>query len=191
MKTDADIDIDVQQCKITNIFSAVPAARFADNKIHKHLVGYYFQNIPIDPISKFAAIPYEVSTDYGYFKIDFLHLSVLDQFNSKQEIKDYLKQVPDWDLLADYTQVAKLFQIHGHFKLIDIIKPKSIMELADCIALIRPGKRFLLDKYLIDKKETRKLLYTKVASSDYRKSHAIAYAHIIVLQLHLIKDGRL
>jgi hypothetical protein len=191
MKIDADIDIDVQQCKITDIFTAVPAARFADNKIHKHPVGYYFQNIPVDPVSKFAAIPYEESTDYGYFKIDFLHLSVLDQFTSKQEIKQYLKQEPDWSLLADPQQVAKLFQIHSHFKLIDTIKPKSINELADCIALIRPGKRFLLDKYLTDKTETCKLLYTKTASSDYRKSHAIAYAHVIVLQLHLIKDSRL
>ena len=46
-----------------------------------------------------------------------------------------------------------------------------------------------IPKYVQDKIATRKELYVKVDASDLRKSHAIPYALIIVLQLHLIEGG--
>ena len=60
-------------------------------------------------------------------------------------------------------------------------------ELADVLALIRPNKKHLIDKYVKNKQSVRKELYKKVDASDLRKSHAIPYALLIVLQLHLIK----
>lgn len=189
----ADIDIDVtSKLKPHTILpECIYASRIQNNEIVKHPVGAYFQNIPIDPISKLAAIPYQNADDYGYFKIDLLHLTILDMFDNKNQIKILLKKEPDWELLMDPDVVNKLFQLSKHFDIVYRMKPKSINDIADCIAIIRPGKRILLNRYIHNKQQTRALLYKVENSSDYKKSHAIAYAHIVVLQLHLIKQDLL
>ena len=79
-----------------------------------------------------------------------------------------------------------------HYDLIEQVKPTSILELADCLALIRPQKRFMLKKYLENPAKIREQLYKSESWSDgyaFKKAHAIAYAMVIVLQLHLIKGG--
>lgn len=189
MKHYADIDIDTTSDFIPkDVFpECVYASRIHNNELVKHPVGVHFQNIPVDPVTKFSAIPYDHISEYGYFKIDMLHVSVLDMFTDKKQIKTLIKKEPNWNILLDPNQTHKLFQLNKHYKLLSQVKPKTIMELADCIALIRPGKMILLNKYLTDKKSTRLLIYQKQSSSDYKKSHAVAYAHIVVLQLHLIQ----
>lgn len=193
MKHYADIDIDTTSDFIPKtIFpECVYASRVMNDELLKHPVGVHFQNIPIDPVTKLSAIPYNHISDHGYFKIDMLHVSVLDQFACKQDIKKLLKKQPDWSILLDSSHTHKLFQLNKHYDLLTKVKPKSIMELADCIALIRPGKMKLLNKYIANKNFIRPILYQKQSSSDYKKSHAVAYAHIVVLQLHLIQAGLL
>jgi hypothetical protein len=187
----ADIDIDTfSSFHPEDFFPEVKlASRVENGELKKHQVGVYFQNIPIDPITKLAAIPYDKTTDMGFFKIDMLHLTILDYFENKLQIKTLIRKEPNWKMLEDPNIVNKLFQIAKHFDIINQIKPKSILELADCVALIRPGKRHLLKQYNKDKIGTRVLLYKKEHSSDYRKSHAISYSVTIVLQLHLIEHG--
>lgn len=191
----ADIDIDFQTTfdplKIFN--SAIPASVIKDGEITKHQCGVYFQNMPVDLVSGFAAIPYKSAEELGYFKVDMLHLTILDNFSSKDEIRKLLNKQPNWELLEYPQQVEKLFQISKHFETIIKIKPKSIQELADCIALIRPGKKHLLYEYLKNRKGVRPQLYTKPENDGYyyKKSHAISYAMTIVLQLHLIEQGKL
>jgi hypothetical protein len=186
-----DIDIDtISTFDITKVIgTAVRATKLQDNKLKKHPVGIYLQYMAQDPLTKRAAIPYDIADKYGYTKIDILHLSALDVFDDKEQIKVLLKVQPDWSLLETEENVNKLFQIANHFKIINRIKPKNIMELADCIAFIRPGKFKWLQLYNINKKIAREKLYTKELSSDYKKSHAVAYAHIIFIQLHLLKAG--
>lgn len=165
-----------------------------DGKLLKHPCGTYFQNMAQDPITKLAAIPYKHADQEGYFKIDFLHLSALDALSSKEEIRKLIKKDPDWDLLSDSTQVEKLFHIKNHFPLIEKLAPRSVVELADAIALIRPGRRQLVDKYLIDKEFIRdNMLYVKNPEDQYafKRSHSLAYAFNIVIQLHLITQGKL
>ena len=184
-----DIDIDIKpNVNVLHLFPDVTQASIVEKGIlKKHLVGHYFQNIPKDQISGLAAIPYNKAEEYGFFKIDLLHLTMLDIFESKKEIKMLLKNEPDWNLLLVEDVVKKCFHISNHFDLIKKTKPKSILELADVLALIRPNKISLLDKYLKDKEKTRTELYKKTDKSDLRKSHAIPYALLIVVQLHLIK----
>lgn len=152
----------------------------------------YFQNIPTDPLTGLAAIPYREAEDVGYFKIDFLHVNVYDKFTSREEITELLKCDPDWTLLEIPSVVEKLFQVSKHHELLSKLKPRSVIELADCLALIRPQKRYLLKYYLENPIKTRDLLYKKEPGSEgysFKKAHAIAYALIIVLELHLIKAG--
>lgn len=190
-----DIDIDLQSSFDPLIlFPEGVRASMVNKKgeLVKHPCGVYLQNIAVDPITKFAAIPYEEAEALGYFKIDFLKLTLLDDCNSKQQIRELISQEPDWHLLQDQNVVEQLFQIHNQFKILQIIKPSSVQELADTIALIRPGKKHLLEDYIKDRQSTRSILYAKTGDGYFfKKSHAISYALTIVLQLHLIKNQSL
>ncbi len=168
----------------------VLASRVQDGQLVKHQVGVYFQGVARDPVTGLSAIPYEEAEEIGFVKIDMLHLSLLNYFENKKQIRTLIKRDPDWNLLRDRTVVEKLFQIRKHFDVINKIRPKSVLELADATAIIRPGKRYLLDAYLKDREKIRdKILYEKTedGSNYFKKSHAVAYALNIVLQLHLIK----
>ncbi len=189
-----DIDIDFQTTFDPRqlMKQAIPASMLKNGDLAKHQCGHYFQKIPVDPITNVAAIPYEEAQELGYFKIDFLHLSLLDNFNSKTEIRELLAKQPNWKLLRNPDNIGKLFHLHKHAALVDKVRPTSVQELADCLALIRPGKRQLLDQYLRDREGTRKQLYARSEDGYYfKRSHAISYALTIVLQLHLIELGRL
>jgi len=188
-----DIDIDLQPTfnPLKYFGKITQASMVKDNELVKHPCGVYFQNIPRDKITNLSAIPYEPAEELGYFKIDFLHLSILDYFENKEQIRTLIKKDPDWSLLENENAVSKLFQIHNHFKVVNQIKPKSIQELSDTISIIRPNKRNLLNKYLQNKEKIRPLLYRQSDEdkSSFKKSHSISYALTIVLQMHLIKAG--
>lgn len=183
-----DIDIDITpKFKPDSIFKITHASIVEQGDLKKHNVGVYFQDIPVDKVTGLAAIPYKEAQDHGFFKIDMLNLNILENFESKDEIRQLLKMEPDWELLNDPTVVDKLFHLSKHYDTIQKIQPRSVSDLADCLAIIRPNKIKLVDKYSKNKKAVIKELYTKRDPSDLRKSHAIPYALLIVLQLHLIK----
>lgn len=183
-----DIDIDITpKFKPDSLFNITHASIVEKGELKKHNVGVYFQNIPKDAVTGLAAIPYKEAQDHGYFKIDMLNLNILENFESKDEIRQLLKIEPDWSMLEDEEVVSKLFHLSKHYETVKKIKPKSVSELADCLAIIRPNKVHLVDKYVKNKRAVLKELYTKRDASDLRKSHAIPYALLIVLQLHLIK----
>lgn len=190
---DIDIDTPTTFDPLTVFSTAVRASMIRNDEVIPHNCGVYFQNIARDKITHLAAIPYKIAEELGYFKIDFLHLNILDYFESKAEIRGLLKKQPDWELLQDKDVVARLFQIHGHWNLVAKIKPQSVLELADTIALIRPAKRHLVDQYIQEpnKEKIRTILYKKPDDGTYyyKKPHAVAYAHNVVLQLHLIQAG--
>jgi len=195
----ADIDIDFRtDFDPKRVFKQIiPASIIKNDDLEKHNCGHYFQTIPVDPVTGLAAIPYEEAEVLGYFKIDFLHLAVLDNFTSKDEIRKLIRQSPDWTLLLHEEHVSKLFQVHKRADLLKRIRPNSVQELADCIALIRPSKKYLINRYVteINNRETiQRELYekpTEGGSKWFKKAHAISYALTIVLQLHLIQQGKL
>jgi hypothetical protein len=191
--TDIDIDLRVNFDPKKLFKEAVPASKVQDSELKKHPCGHYFQTIPVDAVTGLAAIPYEEAEMLGYFKFDFLHLAALDAFPSKDEMRKLIKQSPDWTLLLDEENVLKLFQISKRADLLKRIQPKSVQELADCIALMRPSKIRLTDAYLVDKEKIRPLLYRQGTDdkSSFRRSHALAYALTIVIQLHLLAQDKL
>lgn len=186
---DIDIDTRTDFDPLTVFKSAVRASVARDGELTPHPCGYYLQALPKDPITGLAAAPYELAEDLGCFKIDFLHLGVYDSFTSREDVKRLAATEPDWVLLQIPSVVRELFQLSKHLELLQTVKPESVIELADCLALIRPQKRYLLDFYMKDPEACRLLLYTKEPGDAYafKKAHAIAYALVIVLQLHLLK----
>lgn len=189
---DIDIDFPTNFDPLEYFPMAIRASMVTNNKLTNHQCGIYFQPIPTDLLTGFAAIPYKEAEKLGFFKIDFLHLSLLDNFNHKEEIKMLMKKEPDWGMLQVPSVVEKLFHLHNYYDLLIRVKPHSVEDIADVLALMRPGKQYLLDDYLKDKKRVRKTLYKKPQREGgfyFKKSHAISYALTIVLQLHLIKAG--
>lgn len=194
-----DIDIDLADSDLAKkIFDdkITLASRVENGELIKHLVGVYLQDIPRDTETGLAAIPCILSSEeprrdraleLGYFKIDFLHLDLLKNFKSKQEIRDLLRKEPDWKMLEDPDIVKRLFHIHRHFDVVFQVRPTSIEQLSDILALIRPNKIALLDKYLKNPADIRKELYTRRSKTDMKKAHALPYAMLIVLNMHLIQ----
>lgn len=183
-----DIDIDVSDNKrVRDILSCTRASIVENGELKPHIVGLYFQRIPTDVITGLAAIPYDLAEDYDYKKIDILNLSILENFSSKEQIRKLLQRTPNWKLLWNDECIPKLFHLSKHGDTLKKIRPTTVEELADTLALIRPNKKHLIPKYINNKASARKELYVKNDASDLRKSHAIPYALIIVLQLHLIE----
>lgn len=188
-----DIDIDVTPSfDVAKHFStAVKASLVRDDKLASHPCGAYFQAIPTDPLSGLAAIPYEAAESLGFLKLDFLHINVYRHFKTRAELVELLKTPPPWDLMRSPTVVKQLFQLSKHHDLLQEIKPRSIEELADVLALIRPSKRNLVKMYERDRSAARRHLWhiTEDDAYAFKKAHAVAYAMVIVLQLHLISAG--
>lgn len=192
-----DIDIDTpSNFNLSEVFThSTTASMIKDGVLVKHPVGCYFQNIPNVQHSNLSAIPYQQAEELGYFKIDFLHLTFLNHFSSKQELRSLLAKEPNWDLLKSPSLVKKLQHLRKHVQLVQQILPRSVEEIADILALIRPAKQFLINDYVklsrSERVDIRKRLFERPQNNTpyFKKAHAIAYAHNIVLQLHLFEYG--
>jgi DNA polymerase III alpha subunit len=189
-----DVDVDVPGTfRPELVFPGwVRASVVRDGKLTPHPCGVYPQAIAQDPVTGFAAIPYEEAEELGFFKIDFLHLNVYSRFDTRAEIDALVAKDPDWTLLQLPSNHPKLFQLANHGELLLKLKPSNIEELADVMALIRPGKKSLVGLYQKDRDMARRVLWAKDESGySFKKSHALSYAYVLVLQLHLIEQGRL
>lgn len=184
----ADVDIDfADRDSAVSFIKHIPASTVNNGKMTKHVVGIYVQNIPTDPLTGYSSIPHEEAESYGYFKIDFLNLNVYKHITSNSDLERLLNTPPDWSLLEYEEIVGMLDQLGNNFKIVDQMKPKSIEQLAMVLALIRPAKKHLVGQPwdVIEKN-----IWIKPSSGYYfKKSHAVAYAHVIVVQMNLISEG--
>lgn len=184
-----DIDIDFQdRTRILNLIEHVPAC-LEDGK--KHNTGVYCHAIPVNPITGLSSIDYKEAEDRGYFKIDFLNVNAYNGIRSESHLQDLISTEPLWDLLEDPAVCNQMFHINGYHQLIAKLKPRSIEDLAMFLALLRPAKKHLIP---VCEKEgfqsIDKEIWTK--SDDayfFKKAHAIAYAHVIVVQLNLLCES--
>lgn len=190
-----DIDIDLDSSfDAKRVFGdhCIPASRYDKNEhdVKNHPCGVYFQNIPKDQITECAAIPHDVAGKFGYRKFDFLHLYFYDSFNSRRELEQLIDVEPDWDLLLDESVVKKLSQISKHYDVVSKVKPRSVDDLSDVLALIRPGKKHLLEDYLLGKIDRNDLYRKEIGNQyHYKKSHAVGYAIVVKVQLVLLTHG--
>ena len=98
-------------------------------------------------------------------------------------------QEPDWDMLKDKKIVDQLFHLNGHYEIVNTLQPKTITQLAAVLAIIRPAKRYLLKQNWDDIKDQ---VWKKPSDGSYffKKSHAVAYAQAIVVQMNLLKRDK-
>lgn len=159
-------------------------------KILPHPSAYYIEEVPIDPATGLSAVDYEYGDEVGYLKIDLLTNTSYDSFHSKEDVITAMETTPDWDLLRDEEFVKTLPHISNHFDIVNRVSPRSIEELADVLALIRPGKIHLLEQYVDNPERTRKNLYKRSTNDRvyFKKSHSISYACMIVCVMNSKKQ---
>ena len=181
-----DIDLDFpDRTQVLDIIKHVPAV-MAEGK--KHNTGVYCHEIPTNPLTGMASIEYGPAEDRGYFKIDFLNVSAYNGVRNEEHVKELLSVEPLWDLMYEKDVCDQLFHINGYHNLLAQLKPTSISELAMVLALIRPGKKHLVpvcqEKGFDAIKDE---IWQKTDEAYFfKKSHAVGYAHLIVMQLNLI-----
>ena len=185
-----DVDIDFFDRDGTlKLFKHAPASIIKDDKIEKHKTGVYFHAVPTHPVTGNSTLDYKKAEDRGYFKIDCLNVNIYKNVKSEQELVELMIEEPDWDMLKDPKLVENLFHLNGHYNIVSKLEPKNIEQLAAVLAIIRPAKRGLMYK---DWKEILKEVWVKPTDGSYffKKSHAIAYAQAIVVQMNLFKRDK-
>ena len=181
-----DIDIDFfDRTQMLDKIQHRVAMRKQKGETVKHNTGVYFQEIPHDPFTNLATIDYETAEERGYFKVDFLNVNIYEGVRDEEHLVTLLHTEPDWSLLEHQEIVDQLFHINGHFNIVSKLKPRSIEQLAAVLAIIRPAKRYLVDS---DWNKIREEVWTVPENDEYffKKSHAIAYASAIVVQLNAL-----
>ncbi len=185
-----DVDIDFyDREKALKLFKHTPASIIKNEEIEKHKTGVYFHSIPKDPVTGYASIDYKKAEDRGYFKIDCLNVNIYKAVKSEEELVKLMIEEPDWTMLKDKNIVDQLFHLNGHFNIVSKLEPQNIEQLAAVLAIIRPAKRNLMHKYW---KDILQEVWVKPKDGSYffKKSHAVAYAQAIVVQMNILKKDK-
>ncbi len=181
-----DIDLDFpDRDAALKIIKHIKASRMTNSGLAPHNTGVYLQMIPSDVRTNLSTIEYKEAEARGYFKVDFLNVSVYEGVKSEEHLIQLLNTPPIWELLLEEEFSDLLFHLNGYSHILKMMQPKTVTELAAVLAMIRPAKKYLLGKSW---NEIFQEVWIKPASNEYyfKKSHAIAYAMAIVVQMNLI-----
>jgi hypothetical protein len=182
----ADIDIDfASRDDVLKLIQHVPAQQ-SNGK--KHNSGIYVTDIPVDPINKCASIDYESAEQRGYFKLDFLNMSVYQLIQNPAHYESMLAAVPPWERLwSDGAWARQLVHVGNYTDLLRVMKPDSIPRMAAFISIIRPGKAHLQTRPWAE-------VFASVWDGDdsqgytFKKSHAVSYAALVALHMNLLNQ---
>ena len=184
-----DIDIDfLDRDEPLKHIKHVAAAINDNGTFKKHNSGIYCTSVPYNPLTGISTIDYKQAEDRNYFKIDFLNVGIYKGVRNEEHLTQLMEAEPLWDLLLQDDFVNLLFHVNGHGSILRQMAPKSIEELAAVLAMIRPAKRYLIGK---DWTTVMTEVWTKPENDDYyfKKSHAVAYATAVVVQMNQICEG--
>lgn len=182
---DIDIDFADRTAALKNFEHVVASIKESDNSFKKHNTGVYFTAIPCNPVSNMSNIDYKEAEKRGYFKIDFLNVSIYKDVTSEEHLIKLMETEPLWDLLENDEFTDLCFHINGHGDILRAMKPTNLEQLAAVLAMIRPAKRHLIGK---DWTTVMQEVWIKPTNDDYyfKKAHAIAYAQAVIVQINLI-----
>lgn len=181
-----DIDIDfADRDKALKCFKHIRASRVENGNRVKHNTGVYMNEVPYDPMLDLASVDYKEAEKYGYFKLDFLNVSIYKDIRNEEHLEQLMNKEPLWDLLEQEDFVNLLFHVNGHTDICQQMKPRSVEQLAAVLAIIRPAKRHLIGTPW---ETVMNEVWTKPEGDEYffKKSHATAYAVSVVVHMNLL-----
>jgi hypothetical protein len=178
-----DIDIDFADRDIVLSKIRHRVAKLDSEK--KHNTGVYATEIPHNPVDNLSTIDYKTAEDRGYFKLDFLNVSIYKDVQDETHLMSLMRKEPLWELLEHKDFVDQVFHLSGHDSLLKQLKPTSVEQLAATLAIIRPAKRHLADK---NWQTIMNEVWIKPENNDYyfKKAHAISYAVACVVHMNLL-----
>jgi hypothetical protein len=188
MAHNADIDIDFADREdILNLIKHIPARQETNTESKHHNSGVYVTDIPYDPVHDCASIDYKEADTRGYFKVDFLNVSVYKLIKDQDHYEHLLAQKPQWEKLLDKDFCEHVIHIGNYNDLICRLRPDSIPKMAMFLALVRPAKRHLLDKSW---GEIAEGIWDKPNDGSYyfKKAHAVSYAMLVALHMNIINE---
>jgi len=184
---DIDIDIKDRNDLLEKLNNYVNASVIKKNKISRHPSGIYLQDIPVDPETDLSSISYEKAENFGFYKIDILNNYSYFDIETPEELDYLLNMTPDWNLLRKKDIVEQLPHIHNYYDDLQKFQVGNIHELAAFLAIIRPGKSYLRKK---SKDMVMKEVWKKPKNNEnayfFKKSHAYAYALMIIVKMNLL-----
>jgi hypothetical protein len=190
MKPKFTSDIDIDLANRDSLLSIIDhtAARMATRKeIRRHATGVYVTDIPYDASANVASIDYQAAEIRGYVKLDLLNVNVYNDIKDERHLVEMMAE-PNWSLLADRKFVEQLIHINRHFSTIKKMPEpiNSIPRLAMFLAIIRPAKRHLIGKKWSEVAET--VWQTGNDGYGFKRAHACAYAHLVVVNMNLLES---
>jgi glucan-binding YG repeat protein len=178
-----DIDIDFADRDIVLSKIQHRVAKLDSEK--KHNTGVYVTEVPHNPVDNLSTIDYKTAEDRGYFKLDFLNVSIYKDVKDETHLASLMERKPLWELLEHEEFVDQVFHLSGHASLLKQLKPTSVEQLAATLAIIRPAKRYLANESW---ETIMKEVWTKPEDDSYffKKAHAMSYAVACVVHMNLL-----
>ena len=178
-----DIDLDFPDRNLILSKLEHRTARLPTGK--KHNTGIYVTEIPHNPIDNLATIDHKTADRRGYFKLDFLNVSIYNNIHNEAHLTQLMEREPIWELLQHDEFVDQLFHLKGHGDTLRKTCPTSVEQLAAVLAMIRPAKRHLIGRPW---NEILTQVWTKPTSDEYyfKKSHAVSYAVAVIVHMNLL-----
>ena len=178
-------DIDIDFADRDAVLSKIQHRVATINAEKKHNTGVYVTEIPHNPVDNYSTIDYKTAEDRGYFKLDFLNVSIYKDVRDDNHLTALMEKEPLWELLQHQEFVDQLFHLNGHTEILKKTCPTSVEQLAAVLAMIRPAKRHLIGKSWT---EIMKEVWTKPENGEYyfKKAHAVSYAMAVVVHMNLL-----
>jgi hypothetical protein len=178
-----DIDIDFGNRDVILSQLKHRVAKLSTGK--KHNTGVYATEIPHNPIDNLSTIEHKEADERGYFKLDFLNVSIYKDVRNEAHLTELMEREPIWELLEHEDFSEKVFHLNGHSSLLKLLKPSSVSQLAATLAIIRPAKRHLANESW---ETIMKEVWTKPTDGAYyfKKAHAVSYAMACVVHMNLL-----
>lgn len=187
-KFNSDIDIDVaNRDHLLGIIEHTTASIRSKGDYRRHNTGVYVTDIPYDAGKNMSTIDYEIAEKRGYVKLDILNVNVYVDVKDEAHLIELMRD-PDWSRLNDSKFIEDVIHINKHFATMKKMPEpiNSITRMAMFLAVIRPGKRHLIGKTWKEVAET----IWDVSDEGYvfKKAHAIAYGHLVVVHMNLLEE---
>lgn len=190
MKINADIDIDFgNRNAALAVLRHTKASIIKGSKLIGHNSGVYFTKIP-ETVDNRSTLDYKIAEERGYFKLDLLNVHLYEQVKSEEHLTKLLTTTPDWSMLTDRDRCRKLIHVGNHYGIITQMPEPvdSIPRLAMLLAVIRPGKKHLIGKSWSEIAQTVWDKTTDEEGFSFKKSHSVAYAHLVVVNMNLLSE---
>jgi hypothetical protein len=185
---DVDLDFGDRDAAL-GLIAHTPAMQQHDGRPTKHNTGIYVTQVPVDPVTGWCSLDYQMAEQLGYIKLDFLNNAVYSLVKSPEHLDQLLAIEPPWHRLREPEFVEQVVHINSHQSLLQQMPEpvNSRARLMMFLALIRPAKRYLVGRSWA---QVAQEVWNQPTDGTYafKKSHACAYQYLVGIHMILLNQ---